>query len=153
MNIQHTKSRTLLHFAYWPSPVAAAHCAFTEGRRNLVVADDNLPLRGLVSTRLGKLGYHVRSAEDGEEAWASLLAEPFDLLITDNEMPRLGGLELLRRMRAASIRQPVILISGSFGQITPEIKELLLPGAALAKPFLFADLLPTMEMLLQPVGI
>jgi len=149
---QPANSSALLHFAYWPTPVAAASCPFTDGRRSLVVAVDNEFLRGLLTKRLGQLGYDVRSPEDGEAAWQSLHAEPFDLLITDHKLPRLEGLDLLRRMRSASIQQPAILISGGLGKTSSEMKELLLPGAVLAKPFLFADLLPIIEVFLKPVG-
>ncbi len=122
--------------------------AFNDPRANLVIAEDNELLRDLLAFELTARGYFVRCAEDGESGWESLTSAPFDLLITDQDMPRLTGLDLLRRMRASSLHQPAILMSGNLPQLSPEVEALLSPGAALGKPFSFTDLFPKIEALL-----
>jgi len=152
MNPQSTLSKSLLHFAYWPSQVSSDTRPGDERKRRIVIAEDDPLLCRLYSFKLTVLGYTVRCAKDGEAGWQSLHSEPFDLLITDYEMPNLNGLDLIRRMRKFPFKQPVIMISGNVPEITPELRDLLLPGAALAKPFSFTDLIPTMEALLLPVN-
>jgi two-component system chemotaxis sensor kinase CheA len=59
------------------------------------------------------LGHQVEEAQDGEDAWARILAHPYDLVLTDVQMPRLDGFAFTRRLKAtpelASI--PVIILS------------------------------------------
>lgn len=109
-----------------------------DGRRILVV-DDDAGLRNLMAALLRQAGHLVSCAEDGEEAWEALCSERFDAMITDHEMPRLTGLELLRRVRAAPHKMPVILISGRMPVGETDLPQLLSPGLALQKPFSLAD--------------
>lgn len=115
---------------------------------SIVIAEDDHCLRDIMAVKLIALGYAVRCAEDGETGWETLLAESFDLLITDLEMPRLNGLDLLRRMRSSNLNQPAILMSGNMPVRTPEMDTLLTPGVTLAKPFTIPNLLPCIVGLL-----
>jgi DNA-binding response OmpR family regulator len=94
-------------------------------------------------------GYRVSSAEDGEEGWSALCAGSYDLLITDHDMPRLSGLDLLRRLRAVKFDLPVILISGNMPWAEPDLLGMLQPGLALEKPFSFVGLMATVSSLLS----
>lgn len=65
-----------------------------------MVADDDRMIRRIVVTKLSGLGYTVEEAEDGQEALEKLEnGDVPDLLITDQLMPRLNGLQLARRIR------------------------------------------------------
>jgi CheY-like chemotaxis protein len=75
--------------------------------------DDDDNSRYLAELLLSQAGYLVDTAADGEEAWKALLSVTYDLLLTDHHMPRLCGLDLVARMRAAGIGLPVIINSGS----------------------------------------
>jgi DNA-binding response OmpR family regulator len=79
----------------------------------IVVADDEPDVRELIAYRLGRSGYEVVEAHDGEEALRMALAEPPDLVVLDVMMPKLDGYELTRRLRAeeATRRVPVILLT------------------------------------------
>ena len=57
-------------------------------------------------------GYHVDAAEDGAVAWETLQRSQYDLVVTDNDMPNVSGVELLKRLRASDIILPVIMASG-----------------------------------------
>jgi two-component system NtrC family sensor kinase len=69
---------------------------------NVLLADDDPTMRLLLSSMLTQAGHAVTPAADGQEAWDSYVAAPPPLLILDWEMPRLDGLELCRRIRAAA---------------------------------------------------
>jgi DNA-binding response OmpR family regulator len=108
----------------------------------VVVADDNEHIRKLMGLIFNiPSGYTVRFAEDGEDAWVSLTAEPFDLLVTDIDMPRLNGIQLVRRMRNHSFLQPVIFVSGCLPKDADASFRRLAPCDGLEKPFSFKDLL------------
>ena len=66
-----------------------------------LVVDDFAPMREIIRKVLQEIGYeHIQQANDGAVALPLLQASPFDMLITDWNMPRLPGIELLRAVRA-----------------------------------------------------
>ncbi|MFA6461203.1 MAG: response regulator [Candidatus Woesearchaeota archaeon] len=65
----------------------------------ILVVDDDRNIREKMSGYLGGLGYAVNTAEDGKFAVNCLIRDPFDLVITDRQMPRLRGEELAKLMR------------------------------------------------------
>lgn len=66
----------------------------------VLLADDSKDMLILTSTVLEKAGYDVITADDGQEAWEILLAQPIQFVISDWMMPRMDGPELCRRIRA-----------------------------------------------------
>jgi DNA-binding response OmpR family regulator len=118
-------------------------------RRILLVDDDN-DLRHLYAAVLSASGYQVDTAEDGMAGWKALRAESYipdgyDLLITDNNMPNLSGIGLIKKMRSASLNLPVILASGN----APEDTESLQLAAILHKPFTGEELVQAVRKALQ----
>ena len=79
----------------------------------ILVADDDEDILALVALRLGRLGYRVTTAADGEEALAAMAAERPALAVLDAMMPRVDGYEVIRRLRAGpeTAALPVILLS------------------------------------------
>jgi two-component system chemotaxis response regulator CheY len=66
-----------------------------------LVVDDFAPMREIIRKVLQEIGYeHIQEANDGATALPMLKDGPFDMLITDWNMPRLPGIELLRAVRA-----------------------------------------------------
>ncbi len=84
----------------------------TLGKRILVV-DDSLTVREVQRKILEAEGYQVATAVDGVDAWNTLRAEAFDLMISDVDMPRMNGIELVRMLkRDDSLRKlPVMIVS------------------------------------------
>lgn len=80
----------------------------------ILVADDDPILREFAIVHLATPVVPVESAADGEDAWARLCAEPFDLLLLDLGMPKLDGFEVLERVRAShNLRHlPVVVLTG-----------------------------------------
>ncbi len=65
----------------------------------ILVVDDNETNRDILVTRLGKHGYELLQAADGEEALASAKQNVPDLILLDVEMPKLDGFEVCRRLK------------------------------------------------------
>lgn len=79
----------------------------------ILALDDDADMLGLYTNALTDAGYGVDTLPDGEAGWDALCTTEYDLLLTDSQMPRLTGLELIARLRAAGINLPVILSCGS----------------------------------------
>ena len=82
-------------------------------RKRILVVDDSLTVRELQRKLLINRGYEVAVAVDGMDGWNALRAEHFDLLITDIDMPRMDGIELVTLLRRDSRLQsmPVMVVS------------------------------------------
>ena len=82
-------------------------------RKRILVVDDSLTVRELQRKLLINRGYEVAVAVDGMDGWNALRAEHFDLLITDIDMPRMDGIELVTLLRRDNRLQsmPVMVVS------------------------------------------
>ena len=81
--------------------------------KSILVAEDSITSRMLLRGVLEAAGYRVTVAVDGEDAYAKLRADNFDLLISDIDMPRLNGFDLTARVRADAqlLALPVVLVT------------------------------------------
>lgn len=125
--------------------------ALPAGQRILVV-DDELAIREMVSAGLTRAGYRVSATSDGNEAVAMVDREAFDLIILDVLMPGLHGVDVFARIRARGRMIPVLLCSG-FSQDFAIEKVLQDPHTALLlKPFREAELvLAASSLLVRPL--
>src|ERR1041385_7209715 len=89
------------------SPGAQARCPAIPCNRILVV-DDEVEIRQVNAEVLRRFGYQTETVADGAAAWEALQANRYDLLITDNRMPKVSGVELVKKMRSAHMTLPVI---------------------------------------------
>lgn len=107
----------------------------------ILVVDDEEVVRIVVSDFLARLGYSVDSASDGDEALDKLRRTPeaYGLVVLDLTMPTLGGVEVVRIMKAEDLDVPVLLTSGfSLRELPPELAE---TGATfIQKPYSMAAL-------------
>jgi CheY-like chemotaxis protein len=119
----------------------------------VLVVEDEAPVRRVLRRMLEAAGYRVLVAADGEEALrtASQSQTPVDLVITDLVMPRLGGGELVDRLRERDPALRVLFVSGYPDRGIDEL-GVGRPGTRfLPKPFATAELLVAVrEMLAQP---
>ncbi|RTL50583.1 MAG: hybrid sensor histidine kinase/response regulator [Rhodocyclaceae bacterium] len=99
-----------------PTPVAVAE------RKSLLVAEDSITSRMLLKGILESAGYAVKTAVDGMDAYTQLRTEPFDLLVSDVDMPRMNGFDLTAKVRGdkALAQLPVVLVTALS---SPEHKE------------------------------
>jgi len=117
----------------------------TNPSSHILVADDDGDFRQLSAGALVSFGYRVDVAEDGEAAWKALHANSYDLLITDNKMPKISGVELVKKLRSAGMTLPVILMSGELPTEELSRSPWLQLAATLVKPFSRGQLLETVR--------
>jgi len=90
--------------------------------RKIMTADDSSSVRQMVSFTLKQAGYEVIEAVDGEDAVSKLSGQKIDMLITDLNMPRMDGIELIRqvRMNPANKFIPIVMLTT---ESQPEMKQ------------------------------
>jgi CheY-like chemotaxis protein len=118
------------------------------GRRALVV-DDSPAVRDLVVVNLELEGFEVRSAADGQEGLEAAAAWHPDVMTLDVVMPRLGGFEVLERLRAdpSTADIPVVIVTGRAQGADRARGEALGVDAYLTKPFEPAELVAVVSEL------
>jgi DNA-binding response OmpR family regulator len=103
--------------------------------RRILLVDDEPLIRRLYTDLLNDPAYEVDTAENGAVAWDALQMKGYDLLITDNEMPRVSGIELVKKLQAAHMAVPVIMVSGTVPTAELNQHPELHLAATLPKPF------------------
>ena len=114
----------------------------------LLVEDEKHLAKGL-SFNLKKEGYQVTVAEDGVAALDRLGKDDFDMMILDLMLPKLGGMEVIKKIRETNIRFPVLMLTA---KTTDEDRTLGLEAGAddyLAKPFHLPELLLRVKGILR----
>ncbi len=113
--------------------------------RRLLIAEDEPLLRVSMADALRKEGWLVDVAEDGVEAAALFSQHQHDVLLTDLVMPRLSGLELLRRVKALQPDTTVVIVT-AFGSVEEAVAAMR-DGAAdfIAKPFSVSQLMMRLD--------
>lgn len=115
----------------------------------IVVVDDEGVVRDVVERILGTVGFRVVTAEDGAKALGIIRqrATEISLVISDIEMPGMGGLELIEHLRREGITVPVLFMSGSCGKFERELRS----APYIAKPFTRAQLIAMVRrIILKP---
>lgn len=119
--------------------------------KRILLVDDDALIRQVAVQTLTRNGYRVDAFEDGRFGWKALRTRRYDLLITDNTMPYMTGLELIERVRSAKMTLPVILASGT---LSPEAIDRIQWSQLfrLSKPFDNEQLLDTVRTCLSAVA-
>lgn len=118
----------------------------------VLIVDDSITVRELLSLSFSKAGYRVEQARDGREAWEKLRSGlPCDLIFCDIEMPRMNGLELLSQLQSdpelASI--PVALLTSRGADRHRKVAAKLGATGYFTKPYTEKDLLDAANRMLQ----
>ncbi len=115
----------------------------------ILVVEDEASLRAQLEAQLRKAGYAVDSAADGEDGFFLGRENPFDLAVVDLGLPKLSGIEVIQRWRAAGRRFPVLILTAR-GRWQDKV-EGLNAGADdyLAKPFQAEELHARISALLR----
>jgi two-component system, chemotaxis family, chemotaxis protein CheY len=85
--------------------------------KNILAVDDSAAMRQILEATLTEAGYLVQVALDGREALAKAVATRFDLVLTDQNMPTVSGLELIRALRELETYQdtPILILTTEDG--------------------------------------
>jgi DNA-binding response OmpR family regulator len=116
--------------------------------RRILVVDDDSDTRQLSVDVLAGSGYEVSAANDGAAGWDALQTRGYDLIVTDNKMPRMTGIEMIGRLRSAKMAVPVIMATRQLPVFEFASRPWLKPDAALERPFSNDDLLETVKKVL-----
>jgi DNA-binding response OmpR family regulator len=118
----------------------------------ILVVEDEPDIRRSNAMVLHHAGYHVDTAEDGASGWNLLKASHYDVLITDNTMPRVTGMELIKKVRSEEMPLSVILASGTAP--TEELKQSpwMKLDAVLLKPYTTEAILDVVKKVLRKAG-
>ena len=133
------------------SPLDPSQCK-KSSRYRILVVDDSNSLRQLKVNLLVDSGYDVEEARDGADGWEALQTGHYDLIITDNTMPRMRGVEMIEKLRSASMTVPVIMATGFMPVFLFARKPWLKPDAVLTIPFTNDEFLATVKRILGADG-
>ncbi len=118
----------------------------------VLVVDDSITVRELLSMSFNKLGYRVEQARDGQEAWDKLRGGLVcDMIFSDIEMPRMNGLELLSNLHQDSALKsiPVAMLTSRGADKHRKIANDLGAKAYLTKPYTERDLMDVAQHLIE----
>ena len=118
----------------------------------VLVVDDSITVRELLSMSFNKLGYRVEQARDGQEAWDKLCGGLVcDMIFSDIEMPRMNGLELLSNLHKDSNLKsiPVAMLTSRGADKHRKIANDLGAKAYLTKPYTEKDLMDVAQHLIE----
>jgi DNA-binding response OmpR family regulator len=130
-------------------PASAPTQGLTNPRHRILLVDDDSLARHLNTVILTIAGYEVDEAADGAAGFEALQSGNYDLVITDNSMPKVTGVEMLKKLRAAHMALPVIMATR-----TAPLEEFarhpwLQPDVTLLKPHTVTEMLDAVEVVLR----
>ena len=119
----------------------------------ILLVEDDRDLLQINAEVLRQSGYQVDTAEDGASGWRALNARSYDVLITDHTMPRVTGLDLIKKLRSEEMQLSVILASGTVP--TEELSRYpwLELDAMLLKPYAVEEMLEAVKMVRREAGV
>ena len=119
----------------------------------ILLVDDDRDVCLLNSEVLARAGYEVDTADSGMAGWKALQTKRYDALITDNTMPGVTGLDLIKKLRSEDMTLSVILASGTVPAEELNRCPWLQVDALLPKPYTIGELLRTVNQVLRPAAI
>ena len=119
--------------------------------KKVLVVDDEIHIVHVVAIKLRNNGYEVITADNGAEAFELAQQEKPDMIVTDFQMPVMGGLELVKELRDCEITRdiPVILLTARSFAVSKDEQNELRISTCLSKPFSPRELLGHIEDILH----
>lgn len=116
---------------------------------HILIVEDDSQMAGYMAEGFRQAGFAVTRAADGEEGLAAVLRGDYDVAVMDVMLPKIDGLEIIRRARRAGVKVPIIVLSAR-GSVDAKVAGLEAGGDDyLAKPFSFAELAARVQALLR----
>lgn len=105
--------------------------------KRILIVDDAVSMRGLVGMTLRNAGYEVTEAGNGEEALVKLQGQRFDLIVSDLNMPRMDGLQLITAVKAQPMHKftPIVMLTTESQESKKQQGKVAGAKAWLVKPF------------------
>ena len=104
----------------------------------ILIVDDFSTMRRIIKNLLRQLGFtNVQEANDGATAWPKIQSEPFDLIVTDWNMPKMSGLELLKAIKSDESLKDIPVLMVTAEALKENIIEAVKAGVSnyIVKPF------------------
>lgn len=116
----------------------------------IMTVDDSATIRQMLSFTLKDAGYEVLEAVDGQDALEKLTQQPVHMLITDLNMPRMDGIELIREVRKNSLHKfiPIIMLTTESQESKKQEGKAAGASGWIVKPFKPQQLLSVVKMVL-----
>jgi hypothetical protein len=114
----------------------------------ILLVEDNVALSGVICFNLTRAGYQVTSVSNGREAIEALERSRYDLVLSDQQMPKMTGIQLCEHIREMPdhVHLPFILLTAKCMEIdVAKLRQRLGMSAALPKPFSPSELLTSIE--------
>ena len=131
---------------------AAAEAAEEKTEPTVLIVDDSITVRSLLSITFEKAGYRVEEARDGKEAWEKMKSGlPCDIVFCDIEMPRMDGLELLSRMQKDAVlcELPIAMLTSRGADRHRQMAYSLGAKGYFTKPYLEEQLMDAAARMLK----
>jgi EAL domain-containing protein (putative c-di-GMP-specific phosphodiesterase class I) len=94
-------------------PITAARVESAAGQKSVLIVDDEASICRALDRVLRAAGFTVTTTTDAAQAIEAIMAQPFDVILSDVMMPNMSGVDLLRVIRAYDLDVPVILMTGN----------------------------------------
>jgi len=119
--------------------------------KRVLLCDDEPPILRAAEFKLKRAGYEVLCAADGQQAWERIQRQPPDALVTDCQMPRMGGCELCQLVRGYEPTRnlPIVMLTAKgFEFSANEARDRYGVDRLMTKPFSPRELLETLDAIL-----
>ena len=117
-------------------------------RKRILIVDDDVIIRWILERGLSAIGYEATETGSGFEALDMLGAKPFDLVITDLQMPGMDGWGLARHVKKMFPRTPVLLLTAQRKNDVMKNKNAVLIDSFISKPFRLEEVETEIERIL-----
>jgi CheY-like chemotaxis protein len=121
----------------------------------ILAVEDEKAVAQILAVILGGPMARVTRAADGWEALIKItaMAQPFDVIITDHRMPRMGGLELVRRLRTRNFAGKILVLSAHLSDEDIHAYEELGVDMMMSKPFNFEEIQDAVAILTKGASV
>ncbi len=115
----------------------------------ILLIEDDTDTAAYLAKGLNECGHTVHLSHDGRDGLFMALDQPYEVLVVDRMLPGMDGLAIIRALRSAGNRTPVLILS-ALGEVDARVEGLRSGGDDyLAKPFAFSELLARLEALVR----
>lgn len=121
--------------------------------RKILVVDDEQPIVTLLSYNLEKVGFHVVTAHDGEEALVKVASEQPALIILDLMLPKLDGVDVCKRLRQQQIMTPILMLTARDDEFDKVLGLELGADDYMTKPFSPREVIARVKAILRRTEI
>ena len=114
---------------------------FDEAKKTILIVDDEEPIIDLLKYNLGKEGYNILEASDGETGLKMAFEKKPNLILLDLMLPKIDGLTVCKRIRSSSLNIPIVMISAKSEEIDKILGLELGADDYITKPFSLRELI------------